>query len=229
MYNGETMKTWDWYTTEQKTKKQQKTKGTWDKGLDYETTYKMLKEKLNELRRKPFLYKKEKKKYAYLLVFLLQLRNGCRIWEAITGIINICINLEDINWNERVIIKVRTQKRKDGELRELILPKCVNKNDIEIVKDEFIGIMNEVMNAETIDEKKKIRLKIVNRLGTWLSKNYGINSHSFRYAYITYLGEKGIPSQVLAKITKHQNINYLERYTQSKLGREILKDLGDIE
>ena len=224
------MKTWDWYTTEKTQEKQKiKTKGTWDKGLNYEVTYKMLKKDLKKLQQKPFLYKKDKKKYAYLLVFLLQLRNGCRIWEAITGMINLCINLENINWNERVIIKVRTQKRKDRELRELILPKCVNKADIETVKEEFIKIMNEVMNAETIEEKGKIRLKVVNRLGTWLSKNYGINSHSFRYAYITYLGEKGIPSQVLAKITKHQNINYIEKYTQSKLGSEILKNLGDVE
>ncbi|MDK2946620.1 tyrosine-type recombinase/integrase [Methanothermococcus thermolithotrophicus] len=223
------MKTWDWTHNTTNQTNTQKTTGTWDKGLNYETTYKMLKSELDELRRKPFLYKKQKKKYAYLLTFLLQLRNGCRIWEAITGMITLCINLDEINWNDRVIVKVRTQKRKDGELRDLILPKCVNKNDIELVKEEFIKIMEEVSSSETIEEKKKTRLKIVNRLGTWLSKNYGINSHSFRYAYITYLGEQGIPSQVLAKITKHQNINYIEKYTQSKLGSEILKNLGNVE
>jgi hypothetical protein len=226
---GENLELWDWNLQTSNIEDKPKMKGTWDKQIDYETTYKKLKSELKKLRNKEILYKNDLKKYAYLIIFLTQLRNGCRIWEAIVALIIITLNLDSIDWNKRVVIKVRTQKRKDFELREVVLPKCITREDIEKVRQAYLDIKKEVDEQLTLEEKLAVKKKIVKRLGEWLRKNYGINSHSFRYAYITYLGKVGIPSQVLAKITKHKNINYLETYTQSKLAREILENFGDVD
>ncbi|MCQ6254551.1 tyrosine-type recombinase/integrase [Methanocaldococcus sp.] len=224
------MKTWDWFLTNNNYQKPKiKQKGTWDKGIDYEITYKTFQNDLKKLKNKKILYKKDLKKYAYLIVFLTQLRNGCRIWEAIVSIINFCLNHNTIDWANPTVL-IRTQKRSDGTTREIILPKCIKKEDIEKVRPIFLDIVKEFENAKTIEEKQKIREKIVKRLNAWLYKNYNkLNSHSLRYAYITYLSKKGIPAQILAKITKHKNINYIEHYTQSKLAKEILKNIGDVD
>jgi len=224
------MNIWDWYITEENIQnKTIKHRKTWDKGIDYEKIYKMFKNDLEKLKNKEILYKNDLKKYAYLIIFLTQLRNGCRIWEAIAAIINFCLNINNIDWESPTVI-VRTQKRKDGTTREIILPKCINKEDIEKVKNIFLDIVKEFENAKTIEERRKIKEKIVKRLDAWLYKNYNkLNSHSLRYAYITYLGRMGTPAQILAKITKHKNINYIEHYTQSQIAREILRNVGDLD
>ncbi|AAB98775.1 TPA: tyrosine-type recombinase/integrase [Methanocaldococcus jannaschii] len=222
------MMIWDWNLSKP-SESIKKHSGTWDKGIDYKQTYKMFKEDLQKLKNKELLYEDDYKRIAYLITFLFQLRNGCRIWEAIAGMINIAINIDNLNWNERITVKVRTQKRKDWEFRELIIPKCIKKEDIEMVRDVFLDIKKEIDEKLTMDEKLKAKKKIVKRFGAWLYKNYGINTHSLRYAYVTYLGEHGIPAQVLAKITKHKNINYIETYTQSRLAKEILKNIGDLD
>ncbi|ACV25257.1 tyrosine-type recombinase/integrase [Methanocaldococcus fervens] len=222
------MNLWDWnLLTINETKKTPK--GSWDMGIDYEQTYKMFREELQKIKSKKILYKDDYKKIAYLITYLLQLRNGCRIWEAISGMINIAINLDNFDWNERIIVRVRTQKRKDLEFREIILPKFITKEDIELVKSIFINIKKEIDEKSTLEEKLAVKKKIVKRFGAWLYKNYKINTHSLRYAYITYLGKRGIPAQVLAKITKHKNQNYITYYTQNVLAKEILTNYGDLD
>ena len=133
------MMIWDWNLSKP-SESIKKHSGTWDKGIDYKQTYKMFKEDLQKLKNKELLYEDDYKRIAYLITFLFQLRNGCRIWEAIAGMINIAINIDNLNWNERITVKVRTQKRKDWEFRELIIPKCIKKEDIEMVRDVFLDI-----------------------------------------------------------------------------------------
>lgn len=63
--------------------------GNWDMELDYEQTKIKLINRIKQYRIKKPLYKRDKIAYTYLLVGLLQLRNGCRIGEAIEGMIRI--------------------------------------------------------------------------------------------------------------------------------------------
>jgi hypothetical protein len=221
------MDLWDWNINTTQNKKT-KTKGTWDKGIDYEQIYKTLKKDLEKLKNKEILYKHDYKKITYLITFITQLRNGCRIWEAINAMVNYTLNLDKINW-ENPIINIRIEKRKDGATRKIILPKCINEQDIQKVKHVFLNIKKEIDEQPTTQDKLKTKEKIIKRFGAWLYKNYGINSHSLRYAYITHLGTKNIPAQVLAKVSGHKNINHLEHYTQSKIGEIILREIGDID
>jgi len=54
----------------------------------------------------------------------------------------------------------------------------------------------------------------------------GINRHSLRYAFITYLLRKGISPSLIAKITRHKNLNYILTYTQQKTADKILEKLS---
>ncbi|RLF23437.1 MAG: hypothetical protein DRN15_06345 [Thermoprotei archaeon] len=66
--------------------------------------------------------------------------------------------------------------------------------------------------------KKKVQL--------YARKELGINRHSLRYAFITYLLRKGISPSLIAKITRHKNLNYILTYTQQKTADKILEKLS---
>jgi site-specific recombinase XerD len=54
---------------------------------------------------------------------------------------------------------------------------------------------------------------------------YGFNTHSLRYAYITYLLSKGVNPSLVAKITGHRNLSYILHYTELKTAEDILLKL----
>jgi len=53
-------------------------------------------------------------------------------------------------------------------------------------------------------------------------RDLGVNTHSLRYAFITYLGTKHhLPPQVIAKLTKHSKPDLIEYYTHELVAKEI--------
>ena len=57
-------------------------------------------------------------------------------------------------------------------------------------------------------------------------RDLGINTHSLRYAFITYLGVKHhLPPQIIAKLTKHSKPDLIEYYTQELIAQEIHKKI----
>ena len=54
---------------------------------------------------------------------------------------------------------------------------------------------------------------------------YGFNTHSLRYAFITYLLRQGVSPSIIAKITKHSRLDYILTYTQEKTAEEVLRKL----
>ncbi len=179
----------------------------WDMGLDYEETKQRLIQQLEPLRNKKPLYKNDRKKYAYLILGLIQLRNGCRIGEAIEGLIKFTKSGE-----QEVFVKV--EKRKDNAMRKLILPKEISNGDVELTKDVVLEWENKTIK------------RIANNASSWYLTNLGINTHSLRYAYISYLGKKQYPAQIVASITGHKKIDMILKYTQSKIAEDVLRREG---
>jgi integrase len=89
------------------------TSGSWDKGLDYETTYSMLLRKVNSA--------KNPKTKCYFIMSLIQLRNGSRISEAIRAF------KEWIKTNKSELY-VKVSKKKKDETRLMIIPQEVESH-----------------------------------------------------------------------------------------------------
>ena len=183
----------------------------WDAGIDYYETYDILRQELESLRDKKPLYKYDKKRYAHVLIYLTQLRNGCRIGEALDAIMNIKNTYRMETW-------VKVEKRRDNEKRCIILPEEIAQEDINKVL--------EVLNEIEMNLKEGRRKRIISRLSTYIKERYGFNSHSLRYAYITLLSKESIPPQLISKITGHADMDNIITYTQEKLALEILKNIG---
>jgi hypothetical protein len=177
----------------------------WDQGLDYEATYKLLSKDLEEARKKTG--PKALKRRLYLTILLTQLRNGSRIGEAIDFI-------HTISQDFRREANIRVEKRKDNHERLMVLPKEVTKTDVLTVK----GILEEELKTHG-------KKGLVAKISTWTKKTYGFNTHSLRYAFVSYLARKGYPPQLIAKITGHRRLDYILHYTQEKVAKEILRDL----
>ncbi len=186
--------------------------GTWDKELDFDKTYNLFINDINKIRTNPRKYKKDIKGLTYLIIALFQLRNGCRISEAIEGIILICKNKDNINWTKPIEVSVKIEKTKKTTIyRELYFPSNITKEDIELITSCVLDLENS----------KKPRMRIYQ----WLKNHYGINTHSLRYAFITKFAEMNASPQLIAKITGHVNLNHLITYTQEKSANKMLREL----
>jgi len=171
---------------------------SWDLGLEFERMYKLLLRKIREhYRRRAFRH------YTYAIILLIQLRNGSRISEAIEGLRKF------IETGERKV-EVRVRKHKKPEYRLMILPKELSTKDLLPCKAVLVEIDEERL-------KKRVQL--------YARRELGINTHSLRYAFITYLLRKGISPSLIAKITHHKNLNYILTYTQQKTADKILEEV----
>jgi len=168
---------------------------SWDKGLDYESTYnKILKHML----------KAKYPRLCYDAILLTQLRNGSRVSEAVRG-------FREFLTTKSIEVSVRVSKRKDNALRLMVIPReLINSNiNIDICKELLI------YNDKRLIDRVKHHAKRV----------YDFNTHSLRYAFITHLLKQGFNPAIVSRITGHKNINYILTYTQEKAGVEILRNL----
>ena len=190
----------------------EKRKGTWDRGLDFDKTYNLFVEEIEKKKGTELKYKKDIKSMAYLIVALFQLRNGCRIGEAIEGILWICKNKNELNWDKPIEVSVKVEKTKKSIIyRDMYFPSTIKKEDMELINDIILDLENA----------KKPRMRIYQ----WLKNHYGINTHSLRYAFITKFAEMNASPQLIAKMTGHVNLNHLITYTQEKTANRMLRDL----
>ena len=161
---------------------------TWDKGLDFDNIYRLFERDIEKIREKlnnGIIYKKDIKSLAYLTIALFQLRNGCRIGEAIEGMILICKNNNNLNWNKPIEVRVKVEKtKKTVSYRDMVLPSIITKHDVELIQDAVLDLENA----------KRPRMRIY----TWLKNHYGINTHSLRYAFITKYAVMNTSPQLIA-------------------------------
>jgi len=181
-------------------------KGSWDKGLDYFEAKQLLLDKLNFYRNKKPLYQKDKTAYTYLTIGLIQLRNGCRVGEAVEALLKMI-------QTGRRDARVKVEKRKDNSKRLIVLPNEITPNDLKIVK--------EIVE----DWEEKSTRRIANNISKWFLANLNINTHSLRYAFISHLGKKGVPAQLITHITGHATMDMIMKYTQAKIAEDILRGL----
>ena len=188
---------------------------SWDKGLDFDNIYRLFERDIVKIREKlnnGIVYKKDIKRLAYLTIALFQLRNGCRIGEAIEGMILICKNNNNLNWNKPIEVRVKVEKtKKTVSYRDRVLPSIITKHDVELIRDAVLNLENA----------KRPRMRIY----TWLKNHYGINTHSLRYAFITKYAVMNTSPQLIAKMTGHVNLNHIITYTQEKVAKQMLYDL----
>ncbi|MEM1996488.1 MAG: integrase [Candidatus Bathyarchaeia archaeon] len=138
------------------------------------------------------------KQYCYYAILLTQLRNGSRVSEAVRAFI------EFVKTGKREL-DVNVSKKKRVEKRLMIIP-----NEIEREKCMFL------------DDDEGVLTK---RVKVFCKQKLGFNTHSLRYAFITYLLRQGVNPSIIAKITKHSKLDFILTYTQEKAGEEILKNL----
>ena len=134
---------------------------------------------------------------------LIQLRNGSRISEAIEA-------LKKFIESGGRKVEVRVRKHRNPEYRLMVLSKELSIKDLTPCKP----IINEV------DDKT-----LEGRIQLYAKKELGINTHSLRYAFITYLLKKGFSPSLIAKITHHRNLNCILTYIQQKAANKILEEL----
>ncbi|MGC9106821.1 MAG: hypothetical protein ACP5IE_01335, partial [Infirmifilum sp.] len=126
--------------------------------------------------------RKSGKPGCYAQILLIQLRNGARIGEAVEA------------WKEfyrtgKSELQVRVEKKKKNETRLIIVPSEVERREECF---EFVEVPSRAL-------KKRVIQYALDRLG--------FNTHSLRYAFITYLLRQGVNPSIVAKITKHSNLN----------------------
>ncbi|MEO3994088.1 MAG: tyrosine-type recombinase/integrase [Desulfurococcaceae archaeon TW002] len=138
-------------------------------------------------------------KRCYDSVLLVQLRNGARISEAVAAYLQF---LSNRGRRQEVFVA----KHRDGTRRLIVVPEEV------LACHEFASI--------PVD-------KLIHRIKNYSIREYGINTHSLRYAFVTFLIEKGVNPVLVAKITQHKNIRHLLTYTQQKAADQLLESLDD--
>lgn len=148
---------------------------------------------------KNFYDSNDTKNEVYTAILLTQLTNGSRIGEAVRAFYHF------IETSER---EITLQAEKKGNMRQIIIPDVVKK------KQSYGFIL-------TISERK-----MTQRVEKYCERKYGVNTHSLRYSAITYLSKKGIPAQIIAKITGHRELGYITRYIQTQEATDLLRRLA---
>ena len=166
----------------------------WDKGLDYELAYTRLLRKIHSV--------KNNNTRCYLIVALIQLRNGSRVSEAIRA-------FKEWVRSGKTELHVRVSKKKREETRLMIIPAEVQQYRIACV--DLVDIEDNVLRE---------------RVRATLYYYFKINTHSLRYAFITYLLKNHVNPAIVSKLIKHSRLDTLLSYVQEKEAERVLKNMS---
>jgi len=139
----------------------------------------------------------------YATIALIALRNGSRIGEAIEA-------FREFLKTSKVKIYVKVEKHKKEDYRLVVIPK-------EIVEEDLTPCFR------LLDKDKDVIRANVNK---YLHRKLGINAHSLRYAFITYVLRRGVSPSIIAAITGHKNLNMILKYTERKEAEKVLEELS---
>jgi hypothetical protein len=175
----------------------------WDKGVPYLELDERVRNLIRKARDSPD-NPNSSSRMAYGFVYALQLRNASRISEAVAAMKRLIErNYKYSKEKDLYTIEVLCAKKREKiEYRVMKLPKYLNRT---LRRYRKIRAFADIVAAMTITNAKGQCIRLLK-----------VNSHSLRYARITYLSEKGMPAQLIAKITHHSNLNFIVAYTQQK-------------
>jgi integrase len=166
----------------------------WDKGVDYELAYSKLLRKIEAV--------KNNNTRCYLLIALIQLRNGSRISEAVRA-------FKEWVMTSKTELYVRVSKKKKEETRLMIIPQEITHYRLYCV--DLLDV-----------EDKALR----NRVLATLHYYFNWNTHSLRYAFITFLLKNNVNVAIVSKIIKHSKLDTLLAYVQTKESERVLKNIS---
>jgi len=145
---------------------------------------------------------KNNKTKCYFIIALIQLRNGSRISEAIRA-------FKEWVKSNKTELYVSVSKKKKPEERLMIIP-----NEIESLRLLCIDLL------EVSDKRLRERVRAV------LYKYFKWNTHSLRYAFITYLLKNNINVAIVSKLIKHSRLDTLLHYIQVKEAERVLREIA---
>jgi site-specific recombinase XerD len=133
---------------------------------------------------------------------LIQLRNGARISEAIRGF------KEWVRSNKNEIY-VRVSKKKKMEERLIVIPEEIDEYRLRCV---------DLIDTPDLYLRDRVRWAL------WYY--FKINTHSLRYAFITYLLRSGVNPAIVSKLIRHSRLDTLMHYVQIKEADGILRKMS---
>jgi hypothetical protein len=136
---------------------------------------------------------------AYVAILLIQLINGSRIKEAIRAFKTF------VESNQR---EFQLEAEKHGNTKPFVIPDTI-KNRLSYKSILTIS-----------DDKLEARIRM------FALKYLKCNTHSLRYALISFLAKNATDPALIAKITGHKKLDRIIQYTQTKDAFEILRKLG---
>jgi len=150
---------------------------------------------------KRFIRDLNRTKNPNLVLAIIQLRNGLRVSETVRA-------YKYFLKHKSLEFEIEVSKRKKPEKRLVVIP-------------EFL--LGWIDNC--IEDLHKDDRQIYTRYWLFLYRRYGLNTHSLRYAFITYLLREGVSPSIVAKITKHRRLDYILTYTQEKVAEDVLRSI----
>jgi len=140
----------------------------------------------------------------YDVVLLVQLRNGSRIGEAIEAVSEFCKA-----GGKAITVRVKVEKHKGNDTRLMVLPEELRDRQGRDYLAQACLRLAKVKNPK-------------DSMRDYCRRTYGFNTHSLRYAFITYMLSKGVSPSFIAKITGHKNLSYILHYTEMKTAEDLL-------
>ncbi|HID15992.1 MAG TPA: hypothetical protein EYP16_04230 [Candidatus Atribacteria bacterium] len=183
----------------------------WDKGIDFLQTKELLIKKIEE---HAYLARTTGRisyynKFFYDCVLLTQLLNGSRVSEALDAVLQYGCTGET---EPTVYVRKTRRKHPNAKIRyrKIVIPREVRK---------FKSVLEYCMYLKN---KNFERLK--KNIIEYCRREYGFNTHSLRYAFITYMAlKKNVNVVIIKKITKHSSVEMIGRYVQTKQAEELLR------
>ena len=137
----------------------------------------------------------------YLAIALIQLRNGSRISEAVRA-------FKDWVKTSKTELYVPVSKKKKLEERLMIIPSEITNYRLYCV--DLLDVNDKVLRSRVL---------------ATLYYYFKINTHSLRYAFITYLLRNNVNPAIVSKIVKHSKLETLLSYVQVKESERVLREL----
>jgi len=155
-------------------------------------------------------------KLIYLLISMIQLRNGSRISEAVDAFRQF---IDENDFKTKVIVKIAKSesiKYKKGTGEKFLTKiryRKIKYPDTWVSYDDFSDYISDFDSRIKYLPNKRIQKRVLD----YLLKYFYCNTHSLRYAFINYLlYDQKRPMTDVAKFVGHSNINQLVTYTQLK-------------
>ncbi|MEM0473033.1 MAG: hypothetical protein QXX84_09065 [Sulfolobales archaeon] len=138
----------------------------------------------------------------YDAVLLIQLRNGSRISEAVRAFKKFVLT-------RKREVRVKVSKKRRYEERLMVIPNEIT----EEMADEcsYLSLLDDGI--------------LIDRLRKHATNKFGVNTHSLRYAFITYLARQGVNPLIIAKTIHHARLDNLLNYIQVKESEDLLREL----